>query len=198
MNDPYEVLGVPRTASQADIRRAYRRLALANHPDKNSGDAAAEVRFVRINQAYELLSNSSSRSQFDRTGAVPAGYHTSGNSEAHVDRTDAEAQQHWARAQARAREQFKSHFGEQLAQQWQPGMRVSGVLERGGKRITVIINPDGTTEETEEAGLLHWVLQPLSLLGINVGSSSTSSAAPGGAPPRQSKGVSLELSCSLM
>lgn len=66
--DPYEVLGVPRSASEAEIKKAYRRLARKNHPDVNPGDASAQKRFQDIASAYELLKDPKRRAHFDRTG----------------------------------------------------------------------------------------------------------------------------------
>jgi DnaJ-class molecular chaperone len=65
MKDPYEVLGVPRTASADDIRKAYRRLAKALHPDLNPGDKDAEARFKEASGAYDLLSDAEKRRRFD-------------------------------------------------------------------------------------------------------------------------------------
>jgi curved DNA-binding protein len=66
--DYYEVLGVPRDASEEDIRRSYRRLARENHPDVNSSPGA-EDRFKEISQAYEVLRDREKRRQYDRLGA---------------------------------------------------------------------------------------------------------------------------------
>lgn len=66
MIDPYRVLNVPRTADQATIKRAYRRLAKTLHPDRNPGDVRAEARFKEITQAYDLLSDPAKRARFDR------------------------------------------------------------------------------------------------------------------------------------
>uniref|UniRef100_A0A8D0HHU0 DnaJ homolog subfamily C member 16 n=1 Tax=Sphenodon punctatus TaxID=8508 RepID=A0A8D0HHU0_SPHPU len=67
--DPYGILGVSRTASQADIKKAYKKLAREWHPDKNK-DSGAEDRFIQISKAYEILSNEEKRSNFDRYGDV--------------------------------------------------------------------------------------------------------------------------------
>jgi molecular chaperone DnaJ len=67
--DLYEVLGVARDASLEDIKRAYRKLALANHPDKNPGDPRAEERFKEATAAYEVLSDAEKRAEYDDRGA---------------------------------------------------------------------------------------------------------------------------------
>ncbi len=68
--DYYEVLGVARTASAEEIKKAYRKLAMKWHPDKNQGDkrAAAETKFKEINEAYEVLSDPEKRKKYDRFG----------------------------------------------------------------------------------------------------------------------------------
>lgn len=63
---PYEILGVARDASQDEIRKAYRKLAKALHPDLNPGDAAAEARFKEVTQAHQLLSDPERRGRYDR------------------------------------------------------------------------------------------------------------------------------------
>ncbi|XP_043429760.1 dnaJ homolog subfamily C member 16 isoform X2 [Prionailurus bengalensis] len=65
--DPYRVLGVSRTASQADIKKAYKKLAREWHPDKNK-DPGAEDKFIQISKAYEILSNEEKRSNYDHYG----------------------------------------------------------------------------------------------------------------------------------
>ena len=66
MADPYTVLGVPRDASQDDIRKAYRRLAKTHHPDLNPGNEEAETRFKEISAAYGILGDEEKRGRFDR------------------------------------------------------------------------------------------------------------------------------------
>ena len=66
--DHYEVLGVPRSASEKDIRNAFRRLARRHHPDVNPGDNGAEARFKEINEAYQVLSDPASRQRYDTFG----------------------------------------------------------------------------------------------------------------------------------
>ena len=66
MRNPYDVLGVPKGASEADIKRAFRKLAKAYHPDRNKDDARAKDRFAEANSAYEILGDAGKRAQFDR------------------------------------------------------------------------------------------------------------------------------------
>ena len=66
MRDPYEVLGVPRGASAAAIKNAYRKLAKKHHPDNNKNDPKAAARFSEINSANEIIGDEDKRKQFDR------------------------------------------------------------------------------------------------------------------------------------
>ena len=87
MRDYYEILGVPRTASDDDLKRAYRKLAMQYHPDRNQA-ADAEERFKEIAEAYEVLCDGNTRATYDRyghaglSGAGAGGFH-------HVDLTEA-------------------------------------------------------------------------------------------------------------
>ncbi len=88
--DVYETLEVSRNATDDEIKRAYRRLALQYHPDRNSGDKASEEKFKEITEAYEVLSNPELRARYDRYGEAGlkggmgggAGYHPFDLSEA--------------------------------------------------------------------------------------------------------------------
>jgi curved DNA-binding protein len=82
--DYYKILGVERTADGNGIKRAYRKLAVKYHPDKNPGDKSAEERFKEINEAYEVLGDPKKRARYDqlgstyqdweRRGGVPGGF----------------------------------------------------------------------------------------------------------------------------
>lgn len=72
MRDPYEVLGVPKSASEADIKKAFRTLAKKHHPDTKGGDAASQKRFQEISAAYDILGDKEKRAKYD-SGQIDAG-----------------------------------------------------------------------------------------------------------------------------
>src|SRR5690606_1513817 len=71
--DYYDVLGVSRTADQAEIKSAYRKLAIKYHPDKNPGNKEAEEKFKEAAEAYEILSNPEKRQRYDQFGHAGTG-----------------------------------------------------------------------------------------------------------------------------
>jgi DnaJ-class molecular chaperone len=73
MRDPYTVLGVPKAASDAELKRAYRKLAKKLHPDLNPGKSAVEQQFKEVTAAYELLSDPQKRARYDRGEIGPDG-----------------------------------------------------------------------------------------------------------------------------
>ncbi|MES1216086.1 MAG: DnaJ domain-containing protein, partial [Bacteroidota bacterium] len=66
--DFYEILGVGKTASADEIKKAYRKVAMQFHPDRNPGDKAAEEKFKEAAEAYEILSDADKKAQYDRYG----------------------------------------------------------------------------------------------------------------------------------
>ena len=71
--DFYKVLGVDKSVTAADLKKAYRRLARQFHPDSNPGDAKAEARFKEISEAYSVLSDEEQRREYDQIRAMGSG-----------------------------------------------------------------------------------------------------------------------------
>ena len=69
--DYYEILGIGRDASQDDIKKAYRKMAVKFHPDKNQGDKKAEEKFKELGEAYEALSDEQKRAAYDQAADMP-------------------------------------------------------------------------------------------------------------------------------
>lgn len=99
LDDPYTTLGIERTASQDDIRRAYRKLAKQHHPDLNPGNTKAEERFKTISAANEILSDPDKRGKFDR-GEIDAGGQEQAPHPAYRDYAEAEPGRRYGRAGA--------------------------------------------------------------------------------------------------
>src|SRR5947208_12398753 len=71
--DYYAALGVPKTATAAEIKKAYRKLARQHHPDANKGDAASEEKFKEISEAYDVLSDETKRKEYDEARTLFGG-----------------------------------------------------------------------------------------------------------------------------
>ena len=76
--DYYATLGVPKTATDAEIKKAFRKLAREHHPDVNPGNKSAEAKFKEINEANEVLGNPESRRKYDDLGANWRNYENAG------------------------------------------------------------------------------------------------------------------------
>jgi DnaJ-class molecular chaperone len=73
MRDPYEVLGIAKTANETEIKKAFRTLAKKHHPDKHAGDATAQKRFQEVSGAYDILGDKQKRAQYDAGAIGPDG-----------------------------------------------------------------------------------------------------------------------------
>ena len=71
--DYYEVLGISKNATASEIKKAYRKKAVQNHPDKNPGDKESEERFKKAAEAYEILSSQDKKSKYDQPTALLLG-----------------------------------------------------------------------------------------------------------------------------
>ena len=107
--DYYEVLGISKSATEKDIKKAYRELAKKYHPDKTPDNKAAEEKFKEISEAYEVLSDSKKRSNYDRFGH-------GGSNHSHMDMSDIFSQ-------------FGDIFGQHQAQQQRTGANINLLLK---------------------------------------------------------------------
>ena len=130
----YDRLGVSRSASEREIKRAYRKLALQYHPDKNS-EPGAQEKFIEITEAYEVLGEPTSRRRYDSSGGEVGAYG---------------GRRGQGYSFERASRVFEGSFGDTLWRQWRPGMSITGTLVRDGKRVTITIHPDGSSDEEEQ------------------------------------------------
>ncbi len=83
--DYYKILGLERSATVDDVRKAYRKLAMKYHPDRNPGDKSAEERFKDINEAYQVLSDSEKRARYDQLGSAYSNWQQRGGTPGDFD-----------------------------------------------------------------------------------------------------------------
>jgi len=110
--DYYKVLGVSKTATQDEIKKAYRSLALKYHPDKSKGDRGAEDKFKDINEANEVLSDPEKRKKYDRFGQDWRHYQETGGQPGGFDWSKYTSGQQAGRARQMSSEEFESMFGD--------------------------------------------------------------------------------------
>ncbi len=166
MRDPYTVLGVPRSASEKDIKSAYRKLAKKYHPDQNPDDPSAHGKFAEATHAYDLLNDSSKRAQFDR-GEIDAegnprfaGFGNGGFSGARGGARPGAGGAGGFSAEDILKE-FMSGFGGQQrggarsagGAQWDPfaGATAGGAGTRAGKGEDIVVNIAVSLEDAHKA-----------------------------------------------
>jgi curved DNA-binding protein len=116
--DYYEILGIPRTATEDDVRKEYRKLARKHHPDINPGDKSAEDKFKEINEAYEVLSDSDKRKRYDNPAANG---HPGAGFRPPPGGSNGQSGFHGAGDSADFADIFESMFGRQSGQRGRPG-----------------------------------------------------------------------------
>lgn len=105
MINPYEILGVPQTASQDEIKKAYRKLAKSNHPDLNPGNKKAEEKFKAISHANDLIGTAEARAKFDR-----------GETQEQQQEQQANQQRAWQRRQGAGSNRYSESFSDNFAE----------------------------------------------------------------------------------
>jgi curved DNA-binding protein len=108
--DYYKVLGVSQTATESEIKKAYRKLAVSYHPDKTKGDKAANAKFMEINEANQVLSDPVKRKKYDQFGADRKNYEESGAQQGGFDWSKYAKSGNTQNSQMSA-EEFESIFG---------------------------------------------------------------------------------------
>src|SRR5205809_3448116 len=119
--DYYEILGVAKSASADEIKKAYRKVAMQYHPDRNPGDKAAEEKFKEAAEAYEILSDQDKRAQYDRYGHAGVSNNGRGGHPGGMNMDDIFSQ-------------FGDIFGEDIFGSFFGGQGGAGARTRGGQR----------------------------------------------------------------
>ncbi len=143
--DLYSILGISRQANADEIKKAYRKLALKYHPDKNPGDKVAEEKFKEATEAYDVLSDAKKKQMYDQFG------HTGGQQNAGPNpfRGGFEGFGAGAGFDPRAQDVFSDFFGEFFGQDTQPGRRSRE--QRGADlRYTLTITLEEAATGTEK------------------------------------------------
>lgn len=162
MRNPYDILGVPRQAGEAEIKKAFRKLAKEYHPDHNANDPKAKDKFAEVNAAYEILGDTEKRAQFDR-GEIDAegkprfqGFSGFGGGGAGPQPEDFEGFSFFngGRRGARAApndDVFSHLFGEAFRQAGpQPGMRRGRPMKGADVEATLTITLEEVAQEAKK------------------------------------------------
>lgn len=130
--DFYSILGVPRTAKETEIKKAYRRMARKNHPDVNPGDKSAEERFKKIQEAYDVLSDPKKRAVYDQYGFYSENFREppGGQGRASAQGFDFSGMDFGESGQSSFRDIFSEFFGGAAASGRSPGPAKGEDLEQ--------------------------------------------------------------------
>ncbi len=128
--DYYKILGVDRKASQDDIKKTYRKLAMKYHPDQNRGNKQAEEKFKDINEAYEVLSDPQKRARYDQLGASYSQWQNQGPGRGGFNWND------WVTSQNRGRGGVDADFGEAFGGFSDFFSAIFGGMPMGGRTVS--------------------------------------------------------------
>jgi curved DNA-binding protein len=145
--DYYKVLGVAKTATPEEIKKAYRKLALKYHPDKTKGDKAAEEKFKEVNEANEVLSDQQKRKKYDQLGADWKHYEEAGAPQGGFDWSKY-ASGRGGQARTMSQEEFNAMFNEEGAGDFFETLFGLHSQERHGRRSRAIRGEDFDAETT--------------------------------------------------